>query len=201
MCSKQWCQPFLYQCRLCGRRVSRETEHLSKLHKMFLQDVSGGVHRGLQRTNCLSSMRHDSLQQRCIASRFDVSWRRRRVHQEVFGSGISPYNKHICWNVYRRETTKWNPPRSGKTEIADSFPTICTTTPALCSSSASDCKRKWRSWTRQAGGSAVVTNESGSLFFYLRRKRLIRFAHTTKIKEHSSSCFFLHSLGKQRNNC
>jgi hypothetical protein len=30
---------------------------------------------------------------------------------------------------------------------------------------------------------------------------LIRFAHTTKIKEHSSSCFFLHSLGKQRNNC
>ncbi len=51
--------------------------------------------------------------------------------------------------------------------------------------------------TRQAGGTAVVKNESGSLFFiYLRRKLLIRFAHTTKIKEHSSSssCFFLHSL-------
>ncbi len=52
--------------------------------------------------------------------------------------------------------------------------------------------------TRQAGGTAVVKNESGSLFFfYLRRELLIRFAHTTKIKEHSSSsssCFFLHSL-------
>ncbi len=31
-------------------------------------------------------------------------------------------------------------------------------------------------------------------FFYVRRKLLIRFAHITKIKEHSSSCFFLHSL-------
>jgi hypothetical protein len=31
----------------------------------------------------------------------------------------------------------------------DSFPTICTTKLALCSSSAPDCKSKRRSWTRQ----------------------------------------------------
>lgn len=161
MCSKQWCQPFLYQCRLCGRRVSRETEHLSKLHKMFLAE-SAEVSKELTAYHQCDMIASSSG---VSYHGFDVSWRRRWLHQEVFGSDISPYNKHICWNVYRRESTKRSPPRSGKTEIADSFPTICTTKPALCSSSAPDCKTKRRSWTRQTGGSAVVKNESGSLFF------------------------------------
>jgi hypothetical protein len=68
------------------------------------QNVSGRVRRGLHRTDRLSSMRHDSLLQRCIASRLSTFLDEDDDSTRVFlAAGISPYNKHICWNVYRRE--------------------------------------------------------------------------------------------------
>jgi hypothetical protein len=49
-------------------------------------------------------MRHDSLLQRCIASRLSTFLDEDDDSTRVFlAAGISPYNKHICWNVYRRE--------------------------------------------------------------------------------------------------
>ncbi len=104
-CSKQWCQPFLYQSRLFGRRVSRETEHLSKLHKMFLQDFLTESAEVCTELTAYNQCDMTAFGSGASHHNFDVSWRRWWLHQDVFGNGISPYNKHICWNVYRREAT------------------------------------------------------------------------------------------------